>query len=143
MTAETALITGASSGIGLELARLFAADRSNLVLIARNEGRLERLAEELRAAHDIKVSVIASDLSDFAAPQSIYDTLHGDGQGDGITVDVLVNNAGFGALDPVAKLGLEDQLDMLQVNVTALVHLTRLFLPNMQRRGHGGLSTRP
>jgi uncharacterized protein len=135
MFAETALITGASFGIGLELARLFAADRSDLVLVARSQDRLEALADELGAAHGTNVRVIARDLAESAAPQSIYDAL----RSDGTIVDVLVNNAGFGAVGAVAELGLERQLDMLQVNVTALVHLTRLFLPDMLKRNRGGI----
>jgi uncharacterized protein len=131
---ETALITGASSGIGLELARLFAADKSNLVLVARNQDKLESLAEELRR-DGMKVSVLPMDLADSKAPQAIFDEL----TGQGITVDVVVNNAGFGAMGTVANLPLDRQLQMIQVNVLALTHLTRLFLPGMIERRRGGI----
>ena len=135
MNRETALITGASSGIGLELARLFAADRSNLVLVARREEKLEELAAELCNAHGVDVRVLAVDLADPAAPRAICDRL----EAEGVAVDVLVNNAGFGAVGAVAELDTERQVDMVQVNVTSLFHLTRLLLPGMIARGRGGV----
>jgi uncharacterized protein len=135
MPTETALITGASSGIGEELARLFAKDCSNLVLVARRREKLNQLASELRRDHGIEVEVVAKDLADAAAPQAIFDEL----AVNGISVDVLVNNAGFGAAGPVADLPVQRQIEMIQVNVTALTHLTRLFLPGMMQRGHGGI----
>ena len=134
MSTETVLITGASSGIGLELARLFAADKSNLVLVARSQDKLETLAQELRR-DGVQVLVLPKDLTDPAAPQEIFDHL----TSQGIAVDVVVNNAGFGAIGSVADLPVERQLDMIQVNVTALTHLTRLFLPGMIERGRGGI----
>ena len=135
MPTETALITGASSGIGEELARLFAQDRSNLVLVARNREKLDLLAGELRAEHGIQVEVLAEDLAEGATPQAIFDKL----AAKGIAVDVLVNNAGFGARGSINDLPLQKQMDMLQVNVTSLTHLTRLFLPDMVQRNHGGI----
>src|SRR5579862_4071299 len=93
---ETALITGASAGIGVELARRFAEDKSNLVLIARRRERLEELAEELRRKDGIEVRVLAADLGRREAPGEISDELAREGVG----VDVLVNNAGFGAVGP-------------------------------------------
>lgn len=135
MAAETVLITGASSGIGLELARLFAADKSKLVLVARNKEALEKLAVELQQAHDVEVLVFPKDLANHSSPQAIYDHLNG----QGVTVDVVVNNAGFGSLGTVASLPTQLQIDMIQVNVTALTHLTRLFLPGMIERGQGGI----
>ena len=135
MSTETALITGASSGIGEELARLFAQDRSNLVLVARSGEKLERLAAELRVKHGIEVEVLAGDLADGATPQAIFDEL----AAKGIAVDVLVNNAGFGARGSINDLPLPKQIDMIQVNVTSLTHLTRLFLPAMVQRNHGGI----
>lgn len=134
MSNETALVTGASGGIGLELTRLFAADHSNVVLVARSQDKLELLAEELRR-DGVKVSVLPTDLADPAAPQAIFDQL----TGHGITVDVVVNNAGFGAMGTVADLPLGRQLQMIQVNVAALTHLTRLFLPGMIERKRGGI----
>jgi short-subunit dehydrogenase len=135
MAMETALITGASSGIGLELAKLFAADKHNLVLVARNQGALEKLAGELRREHGVEVTVLPKDLADPASPQSIFDQL----AAAGIAVDVLVNNAGFGAVGALVALPTQRQIDMIQVNVSALTHLTRLFLPGMIERGRGGI----
>ena len=135
MAAETALITGASSGIGWELARLFAADKSNLVLVARSRDKLEQLAAELRQQHSVTVLVLAKDLAEPTAPQAIFDEL----TAQGTTVDVVVNNAGFGLLGAVADLPLQRQLDMIQVNIAALTHLTRLFLPGMIERRRGGI----
>src|SRR5271166_3965465 len=116
MANETALITGASAGIGMELARLFAAQKSNLVLVARRRERLEELAADLRKKHGIEVAVVAADLARAEAPQEIVDHLIR----SGLKIDVLVNNAGFGALGPVAELDLARQMEMIQVNVAAL-----------------------
>ena len=129
----TTLITGASSGIGLELARLFARDGYNLALVARNRTGLERLAKELRSEHRVQVRVIVQDLADPAAPQAIADQLIS----QSIEVDVLVNNAGTQVYGEFAAASLERQLDLIQVNLTALVHLTQLLLPDMIRRGRG------
>lgn len=134
-TNETVLITGASSGIGLELARLFAAGGSRVILVARSKDKLETLADELRRDHGMEAMVLPADLADPSSPSAIFDQL----AAQGVTVDVLVNNAGFGALGAVARLSLERQLEMIQVNVTALTHLTRLFLPNMIARNRGGV----
>lgn len=135
MANETVLITGASAGIGLELARCFAADRSNLVLVARRLDRLDQLAAELRQRHGIEVRTLAADLSHPSEPQTIFDRL----AGDGVTIDVLVNNAGFGQVGAIAQIPLQRQLDMVQVNVAALTHLTRLFVPGMIDRHRGGI----
>jgi uncharacterized protein len=132
---ETVLVTGASSGIGLELARLFAADGSALVLVARSIVKLEALAAELRDAHKVDVRVEAADLIDPGAPRRLHEAL----ERGGVAVDVLVNNAGFGAIGPVASLDTKRQLDMVSVNVAALTHLSRLFLPGMLARARGGI----
>jgi short-subunit dehydrogenase len=132
---ETALITGASSGIGLELAKLFAADKSNLVLVARRADRLTALAEELQRRHGITAQVLTKDLTRPEAPQEIFDEL----TQKSVVIDVVVNNAGFGSLGSIAALDLKRQLDMIQVNITALVHLTRLFLPGLIERDRGGI----
>ena len=132
---ETVLVTGASSGIGLELAKLFAADKSDLILVARNTEALEKLAVELRENFSIQVHVITADLSQPAASQKIFDDL----QGRGTAVDVLVNNAGFGLHGSFAELPLKRQLEIIQVNVTALVELTGLFLPGLIQRRRGGI----
>jgi uncharacterized protein len=135
MAHETVLITGASSGIGSELAKCFAADGCCLVLVARRGSALEALAEELRKNHKVDVRVMVTDLAQAEAPTQILGQL----QHHGLKVDVLVNNAGFGAQGRFAELSLDRQLDMIQVNVTALTHLTRLLLPDMIKRGRGGI----
>lgn len=135
MAAESVLITGASAGIGWDLAKLFAADKCNLILVARREDRLAELAAEVRTQYGVEVRTLPADLTQPAAPQALFDQL----ASLGMPVDVVVNNAGFGAVGSVADLSLEKQLDMVQVNVAALVHLTRLFLPAMLSRSRGGI----
>ena len=132
---ETILVTGASSGIGLELAKCFAADKSSLILVARSTAAMETLAAELRREQKIEVHVITADLSRPQSPQKIFDEL----KGTGLAVDVLVNNAGFGLHGGFAELPLARQLEIIQVNVTALVALTGLFLPGMVQRKRGGI----
>ena len=132
---ETVLITGASSGIGLELARCFAAEGCHLVLLARNTEALAALAGELRQAHQTDVLVITADLALPETPARVLQEL----QSRGVAVDVLVNNAGFGACDTFAGLPLQRQLEMIQVNVTSLTALTGLFLPGMIGRRRGGV----
>ena len=132
---ETVLITGASSGIGRELARLFAGDGAELVLVARSEGRLAELAGELTADYGVQAQVVPADLSQPAGPGQIMEALahrH-------IEVDVLVNNAGFGAHGPVAGLGVARQLEMIEVNVAALTRLTALLVPGMLERHRGAI----
>jgi uncharacterized protein len=135
MSVETVLVTGASSGIGLELARCFAADGSRLVLVARKGNVLEALAAELRKAHKIQTQVITADLAHPDSPARLLTHL----QSAGLKVDVLVNNAGFGAQGKFAELPLGRQLEMLQVNITSLTHLTGLLLPGMIERRRGGI----
>jgi short-subunit dehydrogenase len=132
---ETALITGASAGLGVEFARLFAADGSDLVLVARRRERLEALAGEMKQRFGVNAHVLVSDLSKPDAPQQIVDEL----ARLGLQVDVLVNNAGFGARGLFVDLPVERQLDIVRVNVLALTHLTRLLLPGMLGRRRGGV----
>lgn len=132
---ETVLVTGASSGIGLELARCFAAEGCRLVLAARNVGALEDLAAECRRLHGVEVLVQAADLAKPDTPVRLF----GDLQQAGVAVNVLVNNAGFGAHGDFVELPLARQLEMVQVNVTALMHLTGLFLPGMFSCRRGGV----
>jgi short-subunit dehydrogenase len=132
---ETVLVTGASSGIGWELAKCFAADGSRLVLTARNTEALQSLADELRRPDKVEAFVLTADLSLPETPERLFREL----QGRGIVVDVLVNNAGFGAWGKFARLPLQRQLEMLQVNITALTQLTGLFLPGMVQRQRGGI----
>jgi short-subunit dehydrogenase len=129
----TALVTGASGGIGEELARLFAADGHDLVLVARSRDKLARLAAELEAKHGVAAHVLASDLARAESPQEIFDQL----RGGGVEVDALVNNAGFGSYGLFAETDPESELDLLRVNVVALTHLTKLFLPGMLARRRG------
>jgi uncharacterized protein len=124
-----ALVTGASVGIGKELARVLAADH-DLILTARREPELRALAAELAPA---ACHVFPADLADPAAPRVLFDAV----SAAGLTVDVLVNNAGFGHLGPFADADPGKALRMIQVNVTALTELTGLFLPGMRSRGRG------
>jgi len=135
MAKETVLITGASSGLGMELAKLFAADGSDLVLVARREERLIELAQDLKSEHGIEVHVLPKDLSKRTAPKEIFDHLNK----EKIEIDVVVNNAGFGSKGHIAELDTDLQLDMIQVNLVALTHLTRLFIPGIIERGYGGI----
>jgi hypothetical protein len=122
----TALITGASGGIGLELARIFAEQGYALVLVARNRERLEEIAVELKPT---PVQVLAKDLALVGAAEGIHREVP--------KVDVLVNNAGYGVYGPFVKTPLDDELGMLQLNMTALVVLTKLYLPAMVAAKNG------
>ncbi|WP_460636040.1 SDR family NAD(P)-dependent oxidoreductase [Larkinella harenae] len=133
-TEKTALVTGATSGIGRELANLFAKDGYNLVLVARNSDSLAQIAEEYEQQFGIKATAIAKDLIDPKAPTEIYDET----RRQGIRVDVLVNNAGMGEYGLFAnESDLQKELTIIQVNATALVHLTKLFLKDMVERNEG------
>jgi short-subunit dehydrogenase len=132
-TEKTALVTGASAGLGRELARLAAKDGHDLVLVARRRERLEALAAELNAAHGVQVAVIAADLSDLAAPSSIAERLRAEGK----QVDFLINNAGFGSCGLFSKADLAREVEMIHLNIRALVQLTHLFLPEMLARKGG------
>ncbi|QIP15894.1 SDR family oxidoreductase [Spirosoma aureum] len=134
-TGKTALITGASSGIGRELAALFAKDGYNLVLVARSEDKLQDLADKFRQQFGTtSITVIEKDLSNPEAPQEIYDEVNR----QNITVNALVNNAGFGEYGKFAtETDLQKELSVIQVNLTALVHLTKLFLKDMVARNEG------
>ena len=135
MSNETVLVTGASSGIGLELAKCFAAEGCRLVLVARSRQTLQSFADELRRNYRIEARVLTADLAQPVTPGRLFAEL----KSAGVTVDVLVNNAGFGACGRFASLPLDRQLEMIQVNVTALTQLTGLFLPGMIKRGRGGV----
>lgn len=130
---QTTLITGASSGIGRDLAELFAQAGDNVVLVARNADRLGHLATELQTRFKVGAVAVPIDLADPAAPEELFHLMHE----QGIDVDTLVNNAGFGTHGPFAQADPHEQLQMLQVNVVALTALTRLFLPAMVRRKRG------
>lgn len=132
---ETVLVTGASSGIGRELAFCFARDGADCVLLARSEDALHDLAETLTSRFDVAANVLPADLSEHDAAAKIQDELNE----RGLSVDVLVNNAGFGARGRFAELDRQRQIDMIQVNVTTLTDLTRCLLPDMLERGEGGV----
>jgi uncharacterized protein len=127
--ARSALITGASSGIGAELAALLAADGYSLYLVARDEERLRRLAARLSHAHDIPCTPITADLSDPGSVERIYRAAP--------DLDVLINNAGFGLYGRFDSTDLDTEMDIIEVNVAALTRLTKVYLPRMvaQRRG--------
>ena len=129
----TALITGATSGIGLELASLAARDRHDLVLVARQRERLESVGRGLAEEYGVRVSVLAKDLSDPSTPPEIGRDL----AARGIAVDVLVNNAGFGVYGLFAETAIDRELEMIQVNVAAPTHLTKLILQGMRERRRG------
>ena len=131
---KTALVTGASSGIGAEFARQLAAKKINLVLIARSEDKLQELALQLQSRHGIQTYAIAQDLTVPQAGSTIFEKI----QHQGLRIDLLVNNAGFGDYGTFSDRPLEKQLSMIQLNVNVLVELTGLFLPAMKKRGEGG-----
>ena len=127
-----ALVTGASAGIGTELARLLAVDH-DLILTARRAEPLRALAAEVQRLHNATCHVFTADLADPAAPRQLFEQI----SAAGLTVDVLVNNAGFGDLGPFAKADLAKTLRMIQVNVSSLTELTALFLPGLLGRNRG------
>jgi short-subunit dehydrogenase len=133
MAKQTALITGASAGLGREYARLFAKDGHDLVLVARRRERLDELARELAAAQGTTCMVIAADLAAPSAGQQVADQV----QSAGRSIDFLVNNAGFGRRGPFAQSDVRLQLEMIDVNMRALVDLTHRFLPGMLERKQG------
>lgn len=130
---NTALITGSSSGIGLELARVHAAKKGDLVLVARSEKELLNLKAELEGKHGVKVKVVAMDLTAPGASRQLYEGL----RAEGVEVDILINNAGFGDFKEFHLANWRKQEGMVQLNVMALTELTHLFLPGMVARKRG------
>jgi len=128
-----ALITGASAGIGVEFATQLAAGGTHLVLTARRRDRLEALSEKLKGAHKIQTEIIVADLAQPDAPEKIY----GLTKQQGMVIELLINNAGFGQYGELTQVETQRLLNMVQVNCTAVVHLTRLFLPDMIARNSG------
>jgi short-subunit dehydrogenase len=129
----TALVTGASSGIGEELARVHAEHGGDLVIVARRRDRLEAMKAELEKTHGITVYVLAQDLTQTDAPRRIFDEL----QSRGVAVDILINNAGLGYLGLFNEQDWSRNEDMIKINILALAALTRLFLPPMIERRSG------
>ncbi|MEO0870040.1 MAG: SDR family oxidoreductase [Cyanobacteria bacterium J06642_11] len=130
---KIALITGASSGIGAEFARQLAAKKLDLVLTARSQDKLDNLAEQLRQQHGIRTYIITQDLAEPGAASSVARQV----EEFGIVVDLLINNAGFGAYGSFSESHLERQASMIQLNISALVELTHAFLPAMLKRHEG------
>jgi hypothetical protein len=128
-----ALVTGASAGIGVALATQLAAGGAHLVLTARRRERLEELSLKLSTAHGIQAEVFAADLAQLDAPEKLYGFV----RQKGIALDLLINNAGFGQYGELTQVETQRLLDMVQVNCTAVVHLSRLFLPDMIARRRG------
>ncbi|MFN4080066.1 MAG: SDR family NAD(P)-dependent oxidoreductase [Saprospiraceae bacterium] len=133
MQNRTALITGASSGIGLELAKCFAADGFRLILTARTESALRELATELSRQYGAQAHVIVKDLSDYRQAREIFEET----ERQGLQVDYLVNNAGFGDFGLFHQSDWDKQERMINLNITALTYLTRLYLPGMVARRFG------
>ncbi|BDA74458.1 short-chain dehydrogenase/reductase SDR [Calothrix sp. PCC 7716] len=131
----TALITGASGGIGKAFAEELAARNNNLVLVARSEEKLHQLASELQAKHDIEIDVIVKDLSEAGSTEHVFDYT----RNQGITIDTLINNAGFGDYGDFAERDSQRQIQMIQLNVLALVDLTHKYLPLMRQRRSGDI----
>ena len=130
---RTVLITGTTSGIGYELSKIFASEGFDLVLVSRNEQKLNVQKEDLKKKYGGKVYTIAKDLSEPKAPEEIFS----DVQSWGIHIDILVNNAGFNESGLFYETSLEKELQMLQVHIASLTHLTKLFLPGMTKNNYG------
>jgi len=128
-----ALITGASAGIGVEFATQLAAEGTHLALTARRRDRLEALSEKLKGAHKIQTEIIVADLAQPDAPEKVY----GITKQKGLPIELLINNAGFGQYGELTQVETQRLLNMVQVNCSAVVHLTRLFLPDMIARRSG------
>lgn len=130
---RTALVTGASTGLGKEIAQLFAKDGHDLVVVARSEDRLRTLASDLAQADNVKVHVVAADLAERGAPAKVWDEVNR----LGVEVEFLVNNAGFGSNGAFLDLDLGRELDMVQVNCASLLELTHRFVRPMRDRKSG------
>ena len=131
----TALITGASAGIGAAFAQELAARQMNLVLVARSEAKLQQLAQQLQDKYKIQVDVVVQDLTAPAAAKAVFDAV----TQKGLTIDLLINNAGFGEYGDFAELDGEQQVKMIQLNILTLVDLTHQILPGMRQRRSGGI----
>lgn len=129
----TALVTGASSGIGAEFAKQLAQQQCHLVLVARRVERLEALRSELMAQHGIEVKVVAMDLAKPEAPAHLFEQT----ESAGVQIDILVNNAGFGLFGDFDTLDWTREQEMIQLNITALVDLTKRYVVGMKARNQG------
>ncbi|RCJ27826.1 oxidoreductase [Nostoc minutum NIES-26] len=131
----TALITGASSGIGKAFAQELAARQTNLVLVSRSEEKLNQIAKQLQEQYKIQVDVIVKDLTEPNAPAAVFDAT----KAKQLTIDLLINNAGFGDYGDFAQNDRERQIKIVQLNIVALVDLTHQFLPLMRQRSSGSI----
>src|SRR5918999_2724018 len=131
---STCLVTGASSGIGADVARSLARRGQGLTLVARRAERLDELAGELRSEHGVRVEVLECDLGDARSRERMLDQL----TELAVNVEVLVNNAGFGSGGRFHELDAEREVEMVRLNVEAVVDLCARFVPDMVRRGRGG-----
>ncbi|MGL5872542.1 MAG: SDR family NAD(P)-dependent oxidoreductase [Xenococcaceae cyanobacterium] len=132
---KTALITGASSGIGAAFARELAARKTNLVLVARSEDKLQQLAQQLTQQHQVRIEVIPCDLTQANSAQTIFEKI----SQQNLSIDLLINNAGFGDYGAFVDRDINKYLSMIQLNISVLVELTHLFLPSMKQRGFGNI----
>lgn len=132
---RTCVVTGASSGIGTELARQLAARGHGVTLVARSEDKLHALADELASTHQIRAEVVPADLTDVDARAAVIDTV----TERGLTIDILCNNAGFSTTGPVATSDPQREVDMIRTNVEAVSHLCSLVVGGMVDRKRGGI----
>jgi uncharacterized protein len=130
---RTALVTGASSGLGVDFARQLAARGCNLILVARREELLESVRAELASRHSVAVDILPMDLAVPDAPQELYDRVKADGK----VVDILINNAGYGLYGPFTEIPWSRERNMLELDIITLTHLTKLFVKDMVARDFG------
>ncbi len=131
----TALITGASSGIGATFAEELASRQTNLVLVARSEAKLQQIAQQLQYKYKVQVDIVVQDLAKPAAAKAVFEAV----TQKGLIIDLLINNAGFGKHGDFVEIGADEQVNMIQLNILALVELTSQFLPQMRLRRSGGI----
>ena len=134
-TTSTCLVTGASSGIGTDIARELAQRGHGVTLVARREDKLREVAEELSSRHGIRAETIGCDLGEAAERERLVKEI----ESRGLTVEVLANNAGFGTGGRFQRLGLDRELQLVRLNVEAVVHLCGIYAPQMARRGQGAI----
>lgn len=130
---KIALITGATSGIGLALAKEFAKNGSDLIIVSRNLENLKNTAKNLKNGYNIKVKIIQQDLAENNASQKVYDEI----KKDNLKIEYLINNAGVGTWGKYSEIPWEKENNLLNLNIIALSHLTKLFLPELLKQKHG------
>ena len=132
---QTALITGASGGLGLSFVNIFAKDGYDVVLVARNGNKLEEIKKDIEAKYNVKATVVAVDLCSEDGAQKVYEAT----KDAGLNIDVLVNNAGFGDFGEFYKSDVNKQIRMVDLNCIALMHLCHLYIPDMIKIGKGNI----